>query len=178
MDGHLYEMQAEKILLGNVGKHFKVWEENSSGRASFDWEPGRSYLLFLLRKEDRGWVLEGCGNSGPLEKKQSALQEIEALRRRQGGMIQVAIGGGVFASWSPAVSNASVTAQGTNGTFSATTNDKGIADIHVPAGQYTAAVDANEAFEPYFMSYEQPKHLEIQNGGCAQIQFVAAKQGR
>ena len=26
----------------------QVYEENSSGRASFDWVPGRRYLLFLL----------------------------------------------------------------------------------------------------------------------------------
>jgi hypothetical protein len=172
VDGHTYEMQTESVLRGNIGEHFKVWEENSSGRATFDWKTGTSYLLFFYAENDIGWILDGCGNSGPLEKRQPELREIEALQKRHGGMIQVALGGDSFA-WSPVMSGAQVNARGTDGTFSATTNDKGIAEIHVPPGQYSVAVE-NQQVVPYDLSFEDPRKILIENGTCAQIQFVQA----
>jgi hypothetical protein len=174
IDGHVYEMRTEKVVGGKIGNSFQVWEENSSGRAGFEWVVGGSYLLFLYSKEDRGWLLDGCGNSGPLEKKQSVLQEIEALQNRNGGMIQVAIGGDWLA-WSPPMSGVEVKAQGTHGTFSATTNDKGVAEIHVPAGQYALTVP-NQQVQSYDFTYDYPENITIDNGGCAQIQFVTSDQ--
>jgi len=163
-------MHSEKVLRGNIDSSFQVWEENSSGRATFDWKTGNSYLLFFYTKNDRGWVLDGCGNSGPLEQKQSALREIEALQQRHGGMIQVAVGADGW-SWSPAISGAEVNARGTNGAFSGTTNDKGVAEIHVPPGQYSVTVQ-NRRMQPYDLSFDDPQKVVIENGGCAQIQFV------
>ncbi len=162
-------MKTEKILGGNPGGSFDIWEENSSGRASFDWQVGSSYLLFLTSQSDRGWVLDGCGASGPLEKKQSALREIAALQKRHGGMIQVAVGGDWLAGGP--MRSTEVKAQGTQGTFSATTNDKGIAEIHVPAGQYSVTVPGHQA-QAYDFTYDYPEKTTIENGSCAQIQLV------
>jgi hypothetical protein len=173
VDGHLHQMQTEKVLRGGIGTSFQIWEENSSGRATFPWRTGRSYLLFLLSKGNRGWVLDGCGNSGPLEKKQLEVREIEALQKRHGGMIQVVVGGDWIA-WSPAMPGVEVNAQGAQGNFSATTDDKGIAEIHAPAGQYSVTVE-NLPVEPYDFNYDDPRKVVIQNGGCAQIQFVKAQ---
>ena len=166
MDGHLYEMQTEKVLSGKMGSSFQVWEENSSGRATFDWTVGSSYLLFLHSRSDRGWLLDGCGNSG----KQSALEEIEALQNRSGGMIQVALGGDVFA-WSPAITGVEVSAQGMHGTFSAKTNARGVAEIHVPAGRYSVTVPGQRV-QPFDFTYDRPGKVLIENGSCAQVQFV------
>ncbi len=170
LDGQIYQMRSEKVLRGDIGSSFQVWDENSSGRAAFDWKAGSSYLLFLRFKSDRGWVLDGCGASGPLEKQQSALREIEALQKRSGGIIQVAIGGNVF-SWSPAMAGAQVKAQGMQDTFSVTTNDKGIAEIHVPAGQYSVTVPGHQV-QAYDFTYDYPEKVTIENGSCAQIQLV------
>src|SRR5712672_1246372 len=48
-DGYVYAMETTKVLRGNTASEFEIYEENSSSRASFDWVPGRTYLLFLIR---------------------------------------------------------------------------------------------------------------------------------
>ena len=169
MDGHIYEMKTERVLSGNPGNSFDIWEENSSGRAGFAWEPGHSYLLFLTSQSNRGWELDGCGNSGLLEKKQSALSEIEALQTRRGGMIQVAVGGDWIVGGP--TRDAKVLVQGTHETFSANTNDKGIAEIRVPAGQYSVTVPDHRV-QAFDFTYDYPEKITIVNGSCAQIQFV------
>ncbi len=168
-DGHIYEMQSEKVLRGSICHSFQVWEENSSGRATFDWKVGNSYLLFFYTKDDRGWVLDGCGNSGPIEQKQPALREIANLPKRHGGIIQVAVGGESFGGG--AISDVEVNAKGQPGSFSATTDAKGIAEIHVPAGQYTVT-GLKQNLTVFDFTYDDPRNVVIENGGCSQVQFL------
>jgi hypothetical protein len=173
MDGHIYEMKTEKVLSGNPGISFGIWEENSSGRAGFEWKPGRSYLLFLVSKEDRGWGLDGCGNSGPLEHAATALKQIREISVRREGIIQVAVGGDWLA-WSPPMTNVRVRASSAQNTYSAITNRKGIAEIRVPAGQYTVTVP-DHSLRAFDFTYDDPNKVTIENGGCAQVQFVQSE---
>src|SRR5437899_2899842 len=46
-DYYVYSLETSRTLRGDVGEQFRVWEENSSGRASFTWSVGKVYLLFL-----------------------------------------------------------------------------------------------------------------------------------
>lgn len=169
-DGHIYKMQTATILRGNVGPSFQVWEENSSGRAAFDWVVGHSYLLFLYSKQDRGWVLDGCGNSGPLTHAAAALKQIQEIASRRGGMIQVAVGGSWISS-SPPMGEITVRAQSPQGTYTATTNDEGIAEIKVPAGRYSVTVPSQKV-QPFDLTYDDPAKILIENGSCTQVQFV------
>jgi hypothetical protein len=173
MDGHIYEMKTEKVLSGNPGISFDIWEENSSGRAGFEWKPGRSYLLFLISKEDRGWGLDGCGNSGPLEHAATALKQIREISGRREGIIEVAVGGDWLA-WSPPMTNVKVSASSAQNAYSAVTNRKGVAEIHAPAGQYTVTVP-NHRVQPFDFTYDDPNKVTIENGGCAQVQFVQSE---
>ena len=157
MDGHIYEMKTEKILRGNPGKSFDTWEENSSGRATFDWTPGRSYLLFLSSQQARGWVLDGCGNSGPLTHAADALKEIREIPSRSGGLIQVIIGGDSFTY---SVRDARVQAISPKGSYSATTNDHGVAQIRVPSGQYSVTVPGHQV-QAFDFTYEYPEKVTI-----------------
>lgn len=170
IDGHVYHLKTEKTLRGNTGPTFDVWDENSSGRTTFDWTSGHSYLLFLLRKGDRGWVVDGCGNSGPLESAATALKQVQEIPSEHQGMIQVAVGGDWLA-WSPPVAGLLTKAQGPGGTYSATTNRKGVAEIHVSAGKYSVTVPDRTVL-PFDFSYDDPGKVVVENGGCAQIQFV------
>jgi len=78
--GTYYSMTVEQPLRGEVARLFRLYESNDSGRATFDWKTDDSYLLFLLRQTRNGaWVIDGCGNSGPLERKQKALEQIDAI---------------------------------------------------------------------------------------------------
>jgi hypothetical protein len=173
MDGHIYDMQTEKMLRGKISPLFQIWEENSSGRATFGWKPGRSYLLFLHSKMGDGWVLDGCGNSGSLSHATAALKEIDAIRGARGGMIQVAVGGD-FTTYS--IEGAVVRASSSQGSYSSTTNKRGVAEIHVPSGEYRVVVSSKEEVRPFDLSYADPQKIVIEDGGCAQIQFVAEQQ--
>jgi hypothetical protein len=170
MDGYVYTMRTEKLLSGRLDDTFQVWEENSSGRATFDWKLGKSYLLFFYTKDNRGWVLDGCGTSGPLAKAQSALREIADFPKSHGGMIQVALRG-------DAISGVEVNARGTSGSFVAKTNAKGIAEIHVPEGEYSVTVPKMDVMT-FDFSYDLPGKVAIENGSCAQIQLIQTSDSR
>src|SRR5579859_2331680 len=83
-DGFVYTMQLQSSIRGQIGRRFNIYEENSSGRASFDWKRGESYLLFLwFEPTDHAWELDGCGNSGPEDKAGAvvdAIHKIESAR--------------------------------------------------------------------------------------------------
>ena len=174
VDGYLYEMETDKAFRGDLGLTFSIYEENSSGRSTFDWKPGRPYLLFLqsYSNRDRGWVLDGCGNSGPLEQADAALKQIEGISGQHGGMIQVMVGGN-WTSYSPPFKGARVSARSSEHTYSGTTDEGGQANVQVAAGHYTVTVAGDRIFKPFELSYENPNKVIVEDGSCAQIQFVA-----
>ena len=59
MDYHLYTMQTERVLRGKINPRFRIYEENSSGRAAFQWKEGETYLLFLSYIKREGWERTG-----------------------------------------------------------------------------------------------------------------------
>jgi hypothetical protein len=175
IDGHFYEMRTENIFRGNIGKSFQVWEENSNGRAGFIWKPGRSYILFLYELfENGGWLLDGCGNSGPVETRQKTLEKIEAIDpTSQRALITGAVG------FADPVGGIQVEASGPTGQTTATTKSDGTFEIHVPPGKYQVrAFGLGKTFVAEDLTYEHPDSLVVEGGGCAQIQFVDARSSR
>jgi hypothetical protein len=171
MDYHIYTMQTDRVLRGKIDATFRIYEENSSARAGFDWEVGETFLLFLsYSKEDHGWELDGCGNSRPLKEAAKVLSEIENIKSAaDGGTIT----GEVW--FHPGVR---VIAQGTGGTFQTRADKDGQFRIQVPAGAYSVrAVQRGTHFVADDFSYELPRRVHIQNGGCAQIVFVRDEPG-
>ena len=78
--GTYYSMTVERSLRGDVPRLFRIYEANDSGRADFIWEIGESYLLFLREQTPtEGWVIDGCGNSGPTELRSKAIQAIQTI---------------------------------------------------------------------------------------------------
>lgn len=163
----IYTLHTRSVLRGNIGTSFLVSEMNASGRATFGWTPGTTYLLFLTYSPaERVWVLDGCGNSGPLEKSGIALAEIRRLRsthgngRIEGGLDNVLIQGIHVMAISKA------------GSFRAETDEKGHFKIKVPPGHYRLIVrDPELAFVPMDLSYENPRSIRVTQGACAQVQF-------
>lgn len=164
MDYHLYTMQTDRVLRGTINVTFRIYEENSSGRASFDWKTGETYLLFLsYSKIDGGWELDGCGNSGPVRESTKTLSDIANLETMIGGDISGVV-------WfDPGVT---VVVQGTGGTYKTKSDREGNFRVHVPAGIYSVrAVEQGARFVVDDFSYELPRRVHIENGSCAQIQF-------
>ena len=95
LTGTYYSMTVERELRGQVPRLFRIYVGNDSGRATFDWRTGDSYLIFLQGDGPGGaWLIDGCGNSGPAERRQKALQQIEAIDPTSDrALIQGAVGG-------------------------------------------------------------------------------------
>jgi hypothetical protein len=176
LDAYVYSLRVNRVMRGQAPQSIRVYEENSSGRATFNWVPRTDYLLFLFpdQQEKGMWGLDGCGNSGPLSKAATALADIAKVKSgtNGGGMIQGVVNGPNFVRQNPS-SGIHVDARGASGLFHAVTNEKGEFRINVPAGKY--AVSVNEPglnYRPFEFTYEDPDNLQIQPGGCGQVQFV------
>ena len=172
-DGHFYTLSVQKILRGTIDQSFRVWEENSSGRAGFDWVNGRSYLLFMsFSKEDQNsWELDGCGNSAPLSKAGKALNAIERINAGQkGGFVTGSIAHD--SSRSP-LAGILVLVRSQEHTYQTTTTKDGTFKVRVPPDKYTVKVRRpGWLFRKDDFTYEDPRSIEIQMGSCAQIQFI------
>ena len=164
----LFAMETTRVLRGKIPQHFRVIQEYNSGRAGIDWTLGESYLLFLFYSaEDKAWSLDGCSNSDLLSKSGTVLQEIQRLQTHKGngGTIQGLVWPGP---------NTTVLVRGMHLNFKTTTqaNQRGEFSVHVPAGFYTVwPVHQGKRFEVDFLSYQDPRKIEIVDGGCAQMQF-------
>lgn len=173
-DAYIFTLKTIKTLRGRVGPAFRITEYNDTGRASFDWKRGQSYLLFLKPKGDGTWWLEGCGNSAPLNEANFVLKVIESLKSRKGGFINGNVIG--LHSW---ISNAGVTIQihGDTREFVATTDRDGNFKIHVPAGRYVIeAVQKGSSFQTSPYADEDPRDIRIEDGGCAQVIFEQTEE--
>jgi carboxypeptidase family protein len=170
---YIYSLRVNRVLRGKAARTILVYETNDSGRATFDWVPGREYLLFLFQSSEQkeAWALDGCGNSGPLDKANVALSEIAAIKAaRSGGVIHGVVSEQALSS--PVV-GVRVEAQGTAGHYSATANEKGEFQLNVPAGRYVVlAIKDGFTFDTADISYENPRNIRIEPGGCAQVQFA------
>jgi hypothetical protein len=167
-----YTLRVKRTFRGVAVGTVQVYEGNDSARATFGWVQGRDYLLFLFHTADeKSWALDGCGNSGPLSKAGMALSEIAAIKKaRGGGVIHGVISDETF---SGAISGVHVEAQGTAGRYAATTNEKGEFVLKVPAGRYVVrAAEKGFLFGKADISYEDPGNIQIEPGGCAQVQLA------
>src|SRR5271166_6181559 len=165
--GTYYSMTVEQALRGQVSRLFRIYETNDSGRAKFDWKTGGSYLLFLLQQTTNGaWVIEGCGNSGPTDSKQSALDQVDMIdHTSHRAKIQGAVGGVSF--YFP-LAGVQVEASGPGGVIAAETNAVGTFEMRVTPGKYQVrALSPGKTLVAADISYENPDDLVLENGGCA-----------
>jgi hypothetical protein len=169
-DYRLYTFQVEKVLRGSIPSQFVLWEENSSGRLTFDVLRGREYLLFVDRWAEKGWwTADGCGNSGEVSKVAKALREIQRITALRDALIT-----GAVEPVTP-VAHAKVLAlrKSDGQQFETQTRDDGTFALTVPLGEYSVKVTARgKNFVTHWLSYENAESVKLESGGCAQIQFV------
>ncbi len=145
-----------------------MYEENSSGRAGFSWVRGQEYLLFLNYNENDHtlWELDGCGNSGPLNRAAAALSAIDAIKTSRSSTIRGVI---TEQALSTPIAGVHVEAQSGNLLFTAVTNRRGEFQFDVPPGRYSvSAVEKGRLFREGDYSYQDLDN-PIEPGGCAQV---------
>ncbi len=170
--GTYYSVTVERTLHGEVPRLFRIYEASDIGRADFIWEVDGSYLLFLHEQSpSQGWLIDGCGNSGPLELRGKAIQQIEAIGSTStGATIHGAVGG---RSSALPVAGVTIEVTGPEGVKTAQTNRDGVFEIQVTPGKYQVrARSPGKTFVADDLSYQDPENLALQHGGCAQVQFV------
>ena len=167
MDGTYYYMEAVERLKGRILNRFQIYEENVSGRATFDWKRGENYLLFLsYSPQDRGWELDGCGNSSPMRKAQKTLREIGAIKTGKG---RETIQGFVASEQTLPDDVVVKIAGGSSRTISVWNREF---KVRVQPGTYVVTpVHPGWEFEKDPFSYDDPQKITIEPGRCAQIQF-------
>jgi len=165
-DHYFYTMQTDRVLRGSMGGTFRVYEEMGTTAALFEWKPGERYLLFISYSRDlHGWVLDECGNSGPLRESAEALKTIDGIKTAKDG--------GVISGETWPGTGVTIVVKGTGGKFQTRSDSENKFQVRVPAGVYTvraALQGARFVAEP--LSYEKPHGLRVANGGCAQIMFT------
>ena len=170
-DYYLYTFEVEKTFRGSIPNKFVVWDENSSGRLTFDVLRGHEYLLFVNRwpeKEKDWWTADGCGNSGEVSKRPKTLKRIERLSTVRGGRIIGEVNSDNAANARVAVLNKNNGKQ-----FKTQTDANGRFVVDVPAGEYSVQViAAGKHFVTHWLSYEDAELVKLEDGGCAQIEFV------
>ena len=174
--GTYYSLTVEQALRGQVPRLFRIYVANDSGRTTFDWKTGSSYLLFLLQQTPNGaWVIDGCGNSGPTNSKQSALDQVDMIDHTSNrGKITGAVG---EASFYVPLAGVRVEANGPGGVITAETDAVGKFEMRVTPGKYQVrAASPGKNFVAADISYENPEDVVVENGGCAQVQFVESRQ--
>lgn len=170
-EGAYYYMETVERVKGKILNRFQIYEENVTGRAPFAWKRGENYLLFLsYSKDDRGWELDGCGNSSPIAKAQRALREIGAIKAGKGRETIL----GFIASEETLPEDVVVKITGdTSRTISVGNREF---KVRVPPGTYVVTpLHPLWQFEKDAFSYDDPQKIKVEPGMCAQIQFQAKK---
>jgi hypothetical protein len=172
--GRYYTLKADPAFRGTPEQTIRVYEGNDSGRVSFVWKVGTKYLLFLFDSIEKPTLkvlaLDGCGNSGPVARSAAVLGNIARINQQlQTGLIAGMVS--VYNLSGP-VPDVQVEARGGGKVYKASTDRKGRFQIEVPPGEYTVAPVQPLSFQVFDLSYEDPRDLKIQPGGCAQVQFI------
>jgi hypothetical protein len=173
-EAFIYTLRSDHVIRGHPTPIFRVYEGNDSGRATFTWKVGEKYVLFLFpANEDKSaWSLDGCGSSGLLANAKVTLRQIRAIQGSKGaGIIHGLVASQTF---EVSVSRLRIEVRGVHANYTATTDATGHFELKVPPGKYTIHPANNAAsFQTADFSYENPDNLQVQPGGCVQVQFVA-----
>lgn len=169
-DGTLYYMEAVERLRGRILNRFQIYEENSTGRATFEWKRGERYLLFIsYSNDDHAWELDGCGNSATMSSAKNVLDEIASIQAGKGSeSIE-----GTIASEEALPEHVMVKVEGEGKSRTVQVENREF-KLRVEPGTYTVTPAApGWTFNKDDFSYDDPGKVMIQPGRCAQIQFQA-----
>ncbi len=168
-DGWMYRLRVKQTFRGSVRDTAEVFTENSSGR--FPLVVGETYLLFAYKQVGR-LTIDNCGNSGPLSRAEDLISQIRKVKKTTGGEIegQISVGSSVVP-----LAGVSIVVRSEQKTYRGVTGQDGWFHIQVQAGTYTVRPElSNWDIVPFDLSYDNPDHVVIHDGGSAALKYLAS----
>jgi hypothetical protein len=180
LEGWFYKVDVEKSFRGGALPNGEIYTGNDETR--FPMEVGRTYLLFINKNGQSRPAPDACGNSSELSAAGDKLAEIDAILKaaKSGGGASIAgrvmlpVPGSQAMSDSGAPGIPLVVKNYVGRDQPVTTDKDGKFDLHVAAGHYSV-VGASDTWDlvPYALAYMKPTDFELQDGGCADLMFLA-----
>ncbi len=179
--GWAYRLKVARSYRGTANDTIEVTTEDASAR--YPLELGHKYVLFASEWRHHLWIYS-CGNSSEFSAAGQTIKELEdiviAMKTDRGGDIWGKIG--LYDSRD--FEGVRVVAYGHSKKYVGVADDEGRFHIRVPAGKYSVRVDPSsiQAISPrgivftYSESYDDPKHVVVQNGGCADLWFIVGEK--
>jgi len=163
-DGWIYRIRVHHTFRGPKQGELSVFTENNTGRLPLIVD--HEYLLFADLVGDR-LEITNCGNSGLAAERTIEIHAIENLTSDA-----TRIEGHVAArpEW-VGVRGARFEIIGAGRKYSTVADEGGFFSVEVPPGSYAISAESG-GIAAFDLSYDDPKHLTVQRGQCAQVQFV------
>ena len=163
-DGWTYRIRVQRTFRGARADEVSVFTENTSARLPL--VVGRTYLLFADRFRDRLQISD-CGNTGLAAERQRQLHALEKIANAP-----TRIEGHVAArpDWVGAPGER-LEIVGAGRKYSVISDDRGAFSVEVAPGSYVVSA-TSAGIDAFDLSYDDPAHVTVERGQCAQVQFV------
>lgn len=169
-----YLMDVQKVYRGRDVRTVEVLTENASDRLILD--PGKSYILFACHELAR-LIVRDCGNSTEADSAGAVIRQIEEALKDAATQAEGCIRGRVVAhgATNRGVPGIKLEVRGQGKTLVITTDSDGWFEVCVPGGNYSVkpSPEATMKIVPFDLSYDDPNSFVVDEGGGAEVQFVA-----
>jgi hypothetical protein len=161
-----YQVKVLRTYRGSHQQILSIRSENDSGR--FPMQKGQKYLLFVRAFEGH-FVIDNCGNSGPLSDAEDTIDVIKQISKAGPyGEIDARV------SSVNEVAGIRFIARSGNMTFSGVTNKDGWLQLRVSPGVYKlTARSPKYLLTSYDLNEDQPGHLVVHRGGSVHLDYDA-----
>jgi hypothetical protein len=178
-DGWAYTLKVLRPYRNTKAATLKVFTAKDPG--GLPLTVGKQYLLFAFNQD--GKLVIGYDQlSAELKDAQATLKDLDKIMVRkddQGGDVYGRVTKRVYGPDTGGLSGIAVSIQGPGGNQRTVTDGNGWFKVHVPAGSYAAtALSPDWKFQSADNTWEDASAFPVPDGGCAEIQLVAAPAPR
>ncbi|MGC0774296.1 MAG: hypothetical protein WB543_15285 [Candidatus Acidiferrum sp.] len=162
-----YQVKVLNTYRGSRRPILIIRSENDSGR--FPMQKGEKFLLFV-RVVESHFVIDNCGNSGPLSEAGDTIDAIKEISKAGPyGEIEAHVRNG-----EDDVAGIHFIARSSTRSFSAISGDDGWIHLRVPSGAYKLTSDSKRfRLELFDLNEDRPNNLIVHNGGSVQLDYDA-----
>lgn len=182
-DAYIYQLSVHEVFVGNLAGEVEILTGNGSGRLPLN--VAQTYLLFAHDYEG-DFYIGGGGNSSEISEAGGTIKEIRRVlaeqRTAKGGNIRghiYVVPFDIPEEYKQGAGGITFIAEGSAGRFSGVTDEDGWFEISAPSGEYRVFPEPSQPhLEARDISYNDPEHVIVDKGTCAEVGFVVQRQVR